>query len=158
MIQTQITNTLSIGDGSLVLIGGPCVIESLDFTLKMAEQISIVCERLGISFIFKSSLIKPTAPQSFLRANCRNWTEKSSSASKMKLCAGAHRYSRELPSLVAPVVDVLQIPAFCVANRLTPWQQQLQVELSMLKKVVPRSLGHEACCPQAGIRRNQTDF
>jgi len=26
---------------SLVLIGGPCVIESLDFTLKMAEQISM---------------------------------------------------------------------------------------------------------------------
>jgi len=47
---------------SPVLIGGPCVIESLDFTLKMAEQISM-CERLGISFIFKSSLIKPTAPQ-----------------------------------------------------------------------------------------------
>jgi len=59
-------------------------------------------------------------------------------------------------SLVAPVVDVLQIPAFLSPNWLTPWQQQLQVELSrMLKFLAP--LGHEACCPQAGIRRNQTD-
>jgi len=41
MIQTQITNILSMV-GPLVLIGGPCVIESLDFTLKMAEQISVV--------------------------------------------------------------------------------------------------------------------
>jgi 2-dehydro-3-deoxyphosphooctonate aldolase (KDO 8-P synthase) len=35
MHQTQITNTLSIGDRQpLTLIGGPCVIESEEFTLK----------------------------------------------------------------------------------------------------------------------------
>jgi 2-dehydro-3-deoxyphosphooctonate aldolase (KDO 8-P synthase) len=38
-IQTQITDTLLIGDGCpLALISGPCVIESADFTLKMADR------------------------------------------------------------------------------------------------------------------------
>ncbi|MBA3323031.1 MAG: 3-deoxy-8-phosphooctulonate synthase, partial [Pyrinomonadaceae bacterium] len=33
MIQTQITDDLIIGDGQpLTLIGGPCVIETADFT------------------------------------------------------------------------------------------------------------------------------
>lgn len=56
MRQTQITDILSIGDRQpLTLIGGPCVIESADFTLKMAEEIQKICDRLKISFIFKSS-------------------------------------------------------------------------------------------------------
>ena len=49
MIQTRITDTLCIGDGwPLALIGGPCVIESEDFTLKMAEAIHTICDRLHI--------------------------------------------------------------------------------------------------------------
>jgi len=41
MVQTRLTDTLCIGDGCpLALIGGPCVIESEDFTLQMAEAIA----------------------------------------------------------------------------------------------------------------------
>lgn len=59
MTHSQITDTLSIGDRQpLTLIGGPCVIESADFTLKMAEEIYQICDRLNISFIFKSSFDK----------------------------------------------------------------------------------------------------
>jgi 2-dehydro-3-deoxyphosphooctonate aldolase (KDO 8-P synthase) len=51
MHQTQITNTLSIGDRqSLTLIGVPCVIESEDFILKMAEEIRLVCDRLALPY------------------------------------------------------------------------------------------------------------
>ena len=46
---------VSIGDKlPLVFIGGPCAIESKDHTFMMAEQIGNICERVGISWIFKS--------------------------------------------------------------------------------------------------------
>jgi len=48
-----------IGPGCpLALIAGPCVIETRDHTLKMAEAIQGVAERLGIPFIFKASYDK----------------------------------------------------------------------------------------------------
>jgi len=113
MIQTQITNTLSIGDGCpLALIGGPCVIESLDFTLKMAEQISIVCERLAFPSSSNLPLIKPTTQFNHFEGKLRNWTE-NPPAWRWNWRAGAHNIHESYKAaLVAPVVDVLQIPAF----------------------------------------------
>ncbi|MFA6051848.1 MAG: 3-deoxy-8-phosphooctulonate synthase [Methylobacter sp.] len=57
--------TLEVGYGSvakvrigdrlpLVFIGGPCAIESRDHAFKMAESISDICRRIGISWIYKS--------------------------------------------------------------------------------------------------------
>jgi 2-dehydro-3-deoxyphosphooctonate aldolase (KDO 8-P synthase) len=42
----------------LVLIAGPCQIESLDHTLETAHRIKEICESLGIKFIYKSSFDK----------------------------------------------------------------------------------------------------
>lgn len=42
----------------LALIAGPCVIESRDHTLRMAEGIRDICKRLEIPFIFKASFDK----------------------------------------------------------------------------------------------------
>lgn len=116
MIQTQITNTLSIGDGCpLTLIGGPCVIESEDFTLKMAEEISKVCDRLGISFIFKSSFDKAnrTSIQSFrgqpLETGLKILQRVKEEVGVPVLTDIHESYQA---ALVAEVVDVLQIPAF----------------------------------------------
>lgn len=116
MIQTQITNTLSIGDGCpLTLIGGPCVIESEDFTLKMAEQISKVCYRLGISFIFKSSFDKAnrTSVQSFrgqpLETGLRILQRVKEEVGVPVLTDIHESYQA---TSVAEVADVLQIPAF----------------------------------------------
>jgi len=58
-------HTVSIGYGKvkkvkvganlpLVFFGGPCAIESKTHTLSMAEKISEICERVGISWVFKS--------------------------------------------------------------------------------------------------------
>ena len=46
------------GNKPLVFIGGPCAIESNDHALYMAEKISKVCEKLKISWIYKSSYDK----------------------------------------------------------------------------------------------------
>ena len=42
----------------LTLIAGPCVIESRDLVLQVAEQVSGICQELGIHFVFKASFDK----------------------------------------------------------------------------------------------------
>jgi 3-deoxy-D-manno-octulosonic acid (KDO) 8-phosphate synthase len=55
MIRAQITNTLSIGDRQpLTLIGGPCVVESEDFTQKMVKASN--CRYLLKYEFFQASL------------------------------------------------------------------------------------------------------
>ena len=116
MICAQVTDQLLIGEGQpLALIGGPCVIESEDFTLRMAEAIHKICDRLGISFIFKASFDKAnrTSISSFrgqpldegLRILQRVKTEVG-----VPVLTDIHESTQA--ATVAEVVDVLQIPAF----------------------------------------------
>jgi 2-dehydro-3-deoxyphosphooctonate aldolase (KDO 8-P synthase) len=49
---------LSIGDGPLLLIAGPCVIESEDHALFMARRIAETAARCGVPFVFKASYDK----------------------------------------------------------------------------------------------------
>ena len=46
------------GDSALPFIGGPCVIESRDHCLGIAEKITEITSKLNIPFIFKSSFDK----------------------------------------------------------------------------------------------------
>jgi len=56
--------TIKIGNFSManhlpfVLIAGPCQVESLDHSLMMAQEISNICQKLQINFIYKSSFDK----------------------------------------------------------------------------------------------------
>ncbi len=116
MTHTQITDTLSIGDRQpLTLIGGPCVIESEDFTLKMAEEIRKICDRLNISFIFKSSFDKAnrTSINSF---RGHSMDRGLAILQKVKEQIGVpvltDIHESQQAATVAEVVDVLQIPAF----------------------------------------------
>lgn len=44
MIQTRITDAIIVSDGQpFCLLGGPCVVESEEFTVRMAEEIGKVC-------------------------------------------------------------------------------------------------------------------
>jgi 2-dehydro-3-deoxyphosphooctonate aldolase (KDO 8-P synthase) len=116
MNQVPITDHITIGSGQpLTLIGGPCVIESEDFTLYMAEQIQRICNRLNVSFIFKSSFDKAnrTSLDSFrglgldtgLHILKRVRTELG-----IPVLTDVHESQQVSPA--AEVVDVLQIPAF----------------------------------------------
>jgi 2-dehydro-3-deoxyphosphooctonate aldolase (KDO 8-P synthase) len=116
MIQTSITDTLCIGDGyPLALIGGPCVIESEDFTLKMAEGIRKVCDRLQLPLIFKSSFDKAnrTSIHSFRGQEIEvglKILQRVKDAIGVPVLTDIHESHQA--ALVATVVDVLQIPAF----------------------------------------------
>ena len=61
-------NKVSIGGRlPLVLIGGPCAIESRDHSFKMADEIGQICRRLDVPWIFKACYDKDcrSAPDSF---------------------------------------------------------------------------------------------
>ena len=49
---------VTYNDGLFPLIAGPCVIESRDHSLYMAEEIQKITSSLGMPFIFKSSFDK----------------------------------------------------------------------------------------------------
>ena len=45
-------------DQPFILIAGPCVVESEDLQLNVAERLKAIADKLGILFIFKSSYDK----------------------------------------------------------------------------------------------------
>ncbi|NEQ33730.1 MAG: 3-deoxy-8-phosphooctulonate synthase [Leptolyngbya sp. SIO4C5] len=116
MIRSQITENLAIGDDCpLALLGGPCVIESADFTLKMATEIRQVCDRLGISFIFKSSFDKAnrTSISSFRGQSLEEGLkilQRVKDEVGVPVVTDIHESHQAAP--VAEVADILQIPAF----------------------------------------------
>ena len=112
----QINDSLKIGSGNpLTLLGGPCVIESEEFTLKMAAGIKQVCDRLGINFVFKSSFDKAnrTSINSFRGYPIEEGLK---ILQKVKDEIGVPTVTDiHLPqqaAIAAEVVDILQIPAF----------------------------------------------
>lgn len=116
MMSVPITDTITIGEGRpLVLIGGPCAIEAEDFTLKMADGIRTICERLHIPLIFKSSFDKAnrTSINSF-RGQSMEMGLKILQRVKddigVPVLTDIHESDQA--ATVAEVVDVLQIPAF----------------------------------------------
>jgi 2-dehydro-3-deoxyphosphooctonate aldolase (KDO 8-P synthase) len=106
---------ISIGGGKLFLIAGPCVIESEEHALKMAECISGVTKALGVPFIFKASYDKAnrTSLKSFRGPGIGEGLrilEKVKSTVGVPVLTDVHE-SADVP-VVAEVVDVIQIPAF----------------------------------------------
>ena len=114
-------NTVSIGNvsyknGSFPLIAGPCVIESRDHSLRMAEQIQKITNALNIPLIFKSSFDKANRSSIGSFRGPDNLEVGLSILADVKTELGIPVLTDvHLPdqcSVVAEVCDVLQIPAF----------------------------------------------
>jgi 2-dehydro-3-deoxyphosphooctonate aldolase (KDO 8-P synthase) len=110
----QIDN-VRIGSGDLFLIAGPCVIESEDHALRMAEIIKGVTRSLNLPFIFKASYDKAnrTSIRSFRGPGMKEGLrilKKVKDEVHIPVLTDVHETADV--SAVAAVVDVLQIPAF----------------------------------------------
>lgn len=109
-------NNVKLGSNlPLVLIAGPCVVESEKITLSAAEQIKKITSKLGIPFIFKSSYKKAnrTSIKSFKGIGDSEAIKILSKVKKeldIPLLTDVH--SVEEVSRVEGFADVLQIPAF----------------------------------------------
>ena len=103
------------GKSPIVLIAGPCVIESEASALKHAQAITDIAEELDFPFIFKASYDK--ANRSSIRSYRGPGVEKGLDIlDKVKKKVGipvlSDVHSPEEIALAKDVLDVLQIPAF----------------------------------------------
>ena len=99
----------------LLFILGPCVIESRDHTLFMAEQLQRIMTKLRQSFVFKASYDKAnrTSVDSFRGPGLEEGLKILAEVRhkfNIPVLTDIHEVSHAIPA--AEVVDVLQIPAF----------------------------------------------
>ena len=99
----------------MILIAGPCVIESRDLVFKMAEKLAKFNEDKRIDFYFKSSFDKAnrTSINSFRGPGLEKGCEILGDIKKefgVKILTDIHESYQAEP--VSQVADVLQIPAF----------------------------------------------
>ncbi|MCX6134098.1 MAG: 3-deoxy-8-phosphooctulonate synthase [Ignavibacteriales bacterium] len=103
------------GNGPLVLIAGPCVVESRKMILSTAEKIVHIAERRGIPLIFKSSYKKAnrTSAHSFVSIGDEDALEILAEVrTRFGIPVLTDIHTAEDAVKAAQVVDVLQIPAF----------------------------------------------
>src|SRR5678815_2486721 len=107
---------IEIGAGRpLVVIAGPCVIESRESALKHASLLKEVADRVGVPYIFKSSYDKAnrSSVDSYRGPGLVKGLEILAEVKKkigVPILTDVHE--REQVASVSEVADVLQIPAF----------------------------------------------
>ncbi len=126
-------DTVRIGGGNLFLIAGPCVIESEEHALFMAEVIKGVTRSLNFPFIFKASYDKAnrTSIRSYRGpglAEGLRILKKVKDEVHVPVLTDVHETADV--GKVAEVVDILQIPAFLCR------QTDLVVAAAMTERVV----------------------
>jgi 2-dehydro-3-deoxyphosphooctonate aldolase (KDO 8-P synthase) len=100
---------------ALILVAGPCVIESRDLVFEIAEKVKQITDRLGIDYIFKASFDKAnrSSGSSFRGPGVSDGLEVLAEVKQrygLRVLTDIHESQQAAP--VAEVVDVLQIPAF----------------------------------------------
>lgn len=107
---------LNIGESApLVLIGGPCVIESYESCLNVAKELKNITERLKVSFIFKASYDKAnrTSFKSYRGPGIKKGIDILLNIKKelgIPILSDVHCINDI--DVVKDVLDVIQIPAF----------------------------------------------
>ena len=107
---------IKIGEGNpLILIAGPCVIETEDIVMQTAETIKKITEKLKIPFIFKSSYLKDnrsstSAYQGPGLDKGLNILQKVKDSFDVPLLSDIH--NAHDAEACAQVLDIVQIPAF----------------------------------------------
>jgi 2-dehydro-3-deoxyphosphooctonate aldolase (KDO 8-P synthase) len=105
----------SYDEKNFFLIAGPCVVESQEMVLEIADKVSAICKNLGIPYIFKASYKKAnrTSGSSFTGLGDESALQMIKNVKeKFSLPATSDIHTAEEASLAAKYVDILQIPAF----------------------------------------------
>jgi 2-dehydro-3-deoxyphosphooctonate aldolase (KDO 8-P synthase) len=115
MITSFQIGDIHVGSGDLFLIAGPCVIESEEHAIRMAEIIKGVTKALRFPFIFKASYDKAnrTSVRSFRGPGIKEGLrilKKIKNELQLPVLTDVHETADV--GKVAEVADVLQIPAF----------------------------------------------
>jgi 2-dehydro-3-deoxyphosphooctonate aldolase (KDO 8-P synthase) len=106
---------LTVGDGSLTVIAGPCLAESRELCMQVAAHMKPLCEKLGFPFVFKASFDK--ANRSSVATDRGEGIEQGLAvlcdvANEFGLPTTTDIHLPEQAAVVGESVDLLQIPAF----------------------------------------------
>ena len=102
-------------ENNFFLIAGPCIVESEELIMEVADKVSVTCKNLGIPYIFKSSYRKAN------RTSASSFTGIGDEAAlalvkkvgdKYKLPTTSDIHAHEEAAIAAKYIDILQIPAF----------------------------------------------
>ena len=105
----------SFDENNFFLIAGPCVVESEELIMEVADKVSGICKNLGIPYIFKASYRKAN------RTSASSFTGIGDEAAlalvkkvgdKYKLPTTSDIHAHEEAAMAAKYIDILQIPAF----------------------------------------------
>lgn len=102
-------------ENSFFLLAGPCVVESEELVMEVAEKVSGLCSKMGIPYVFKASYRKAnrTSASSFTGIGdekALQILQRVRETFKVPVVSDIH--AAEEAALAAKYVDVLQIPAF----------------------------------------------
>ncbi len=103
------------GDEPLLLLAGPCALESEQLAMDIAGEMKTICDRLGISYVFKASYDKAnrTSLSSFRGPGLHEGLAQLARVKKeigVPVVSDVHDVSQVEPA--AKVLDIIQIPAF----------------------------------------------
>ena len=102
-------------ENNFFLIAGPCVVESEEIVMSIAEKVSVICTKLQIPYIFKASYRKAnrTSANSFTGIGDRNALELIKKVGeRFSIPTTTDIHTAGEAAMAAEYVDVLQIPAF----------------------------------------------
>ncbi len=105
----------SYDSNNFFLIAGPCVVESEELVMEIAEKVSGICKNLGIPYIFKASYRKAnrTSASSFTGIGdnpALAIVNKAGKAYGVPTTSDIHAHDEA--AVAAQYIDILQIPAF----------------------------------------------
>ncbi len=102
-------------ENNFFLIAGPCVVESEEIVMGIAEKVSAICSKLEIPYIFKTSYRKAnrTSANSFTGIGDETALALIKKVGeKFSLPTTTDIHTAEEAAMAAEYVDILQIPAF----------------------------------------------
>ncbi len=108
--------TIEAGPGRpLLLLAGPCVLESADLAWNIAREMKTICEKLGVSYVFKASFDKAnrTSLSSFRGPGLKKGMRilgRIREEIGVPVVSDVHDVSQV--EAAAEVLDIIQIPAF----------------------------------------------
>lgn len=106
---------VEFGSGKLALIAGPCMAESRQLCLNVAEELKSLCLRLGVGLVFKASFDKANrSSASGYRGpgleQGLEWLSEVRQRFELPVITDVHQADQT--QMVADTLDALQIPAF----------------------------------------------
>ena len=106
---------ITVGNGQLFFILGPCALESEEFAWSMARSIKEICDRHSIPFLFKASYDKAnrTSVSSFrgpgVQEGCRILSE---IGRELGVPVTTDIHNEAEAAIAGEFIDLLQVPAF----------------------------------------------